>query len=811
MWTRTCLLAVTLLAASTNRAAAQTKVTGANVPEDRATAVLHVNVGAANASDENPGTEKLPLQSISRATALAVANNAKGVGTRIRIAPGMYRDRVDLPYRGKKQTDAPIVFEATEKGKSILSGADIFTDWRKVDGEENIYWHAWPHKWGPREQVKDPVWIKCGIFYEPILLRKETAYCNGQLLKLVLSPLDLREGTMYVSEEEEKLIVWLPRGLDARTALMEVPVRAGLFRVRAQRNIVLRGLVVQHDNSYYGMSSAVSFSQNSQNIVIEDCRFEWNNCGGYGFNTVREVTVRRVVSNYNGGSGAQGSRLHNVLFEDTENSYNNWRGHWGEFYGWSVSGTKFLEVSNAVWRRNRSFGNYGFGFWFDIGCHDIVMDACFWARNTRQGIFIEANQGPITIQNSVIAFNGGGVMSTNSQGVTLAHNVLYGNASSQICPQGKRDRPIRHWSYGGKTENLVLNIRDWNLTGNVVVSIGKRQTGLNLAYADPELFIKTLASDGNIWFNASASRVFMLSGVPMNLAEWRSVSGQDRQSRFADPRFADPGNLNFLLAGDSPRLAAVPRAVASEFDADQARKVLLKKQSEALKENWRTPFPGITKVKPNGWAPLDLRPHANRPLRGEGGWMGVGGLSLDWLAGGRQSIQGVPFDILDPTDGKLACIALRSSRVKQTAGRELAAKVVVPVGRKVRVLHFLHGCGWAKSAKVGQYRILYEDGGRATVDIIPYASGSEHLDVMERMRKAATIQDWWPAVAQIENDRLRHVIVANPENIAQKRYLYNLQWTNPKPDRVVKAVELESNPAVGTSIFVVALTAGLAE
>ncbi|MFH1923394.1 MAG: hypothetical protein ABIP48_26320, partial [Planctomycetota bacterium] len=35
---------------------------------------------------------------------------------------------------------------------------------------------------------------------------------------------------------------------------------------------------------------------------------------------------------------------HNVLFEDTENSYNNWRGEWGEYDSWSVGGTKFLVI-----------------------------------------------------------------------------------------------------------------------------------------------------------------------------------------------------------------------------------------------------------------------------------------------------------------------------------------------------------------------------------------------------------------------------------------------------------------------------------
>ena len=783
--------------------------TGANVPEDRATAVLYVSVDHPNTSDENPGTEAHPLKSISRAAVLAVANNSEGTGTRVLIAPGIYRDQVKLPYRGREQTDAPMIFEAIKKGAAVLSGSDVLSDWRKGEGKQNIYWHHWPYKWGPREQVRDPVWIRCGIFYRPILLRRETVYANGQLLKLVLSPLDLREGTMYVTEEEEKLIVWLPRGLDARTALMEVPVRAGLFFGHGQRNVVLRGLVVKHDNSYYGMSSACAFYGGSRNILIEDCRFEWNNCGGYGVNTVRDLTVRRVVSNHNGGSGTTGCRLENVLYEDTENSYNNWRGDWGEFYSWSVGGTKFLQVRNGLWRRNRSIGNHALGFWFDCNCTHIVMDGCFWIRNTRSALFLEANQGPIAIRNSVMAFNAGGIMSTNSSHITLENNILYGNGGAQITVQGPRDRTVPCWNWPGKTKKVVVQIDNWTLRNNIAVAAGRQQLCFNVSYADPQLFLRTLKSQNNLWFDADRPNVFSVAGVHMTLDEWRSVAGQGQASRFADPKFVEPQNLNFWFAGDSPVLAARAGVEEGSFDEAKSKAILDGKQKDLIEENWRRPFPAAAQTKPDQWQPIDLRPHANRPMCGKDGWMGVGGLTLDWLVGGQRTIQGVPFEILDPADGKLSCIALRSFRVQKTGDKELPSKVIIPVGQRVKALYILHGCGWAKYARVAQYRMIHDDGTKSTIDMIPYASGSEHLDVMERIRKESSIQDWWPSLPQIENDRLRHVIVANPSNLAEKRYLYNLEWANPAPQKRVEHIELESDPKASTSIFVVAITAAL--
>ncbi len=788
-------------------------VTGANVPEHEVTAILHVSADHPKSADDNPGTEALPLKSISRASEVAFQNNAEGTGSKVLIAPGIYRESIPVPKRDENSTDAPVVFEATEPGAVVVSGADVFTDWQPVEGDENLYWHHWPHKWGPHAQISDPVWVRCGIFFKPILLRRETVYANGQLLRLVLSPLQLREGTCYVSEADEKLIAWLPRGLDARTALMEVPVRARLLAVQRQKNIVVRGLTFRHDNSYYERGQACSFSGATTNFLIEDCRFEWNNSTGLSFNTVRDFTVRRVVSNNNGSSGFAGSRLHNALFEDTENSYNNWRGEWGEYDTWSVGGTKFLETKHALWRRNRSVGNYALGFWFDYDCGDIVVEDAWWVRNSRAGIFIEANPGPITIKNSVIAMNEHGVSSTNSSRVTLEGNAIYANRNAQILVQGPRDRAVKDWAWGGGEQDLVLQIDKWSLLGNVFVSRGRSQKGMNIAYNDPDLFVGTLKSEGNVWHDTETPRPISLSGVNMDLAEWQAITGKDKTSIFADPQFADPENLNFWVGADSPARAPRPTADAdpADFDADAAKALLDQKQRELVDENHSTPFPEAAGVAPERWQPVDLSALANRPMRGEGGWMGVGGLTLDWLDGGEARFQGVPFQILDPTDGALACIALRSHKVAKTGEIDVPANVTVPLGKEVAALYFLHGCGWAKHGKAGEYRIVYDDDTSASIDIIPFGSGSEHLDVAERMREEATTQDWWPSVTQVVNERLRNVIIADPENLIDKRYLYNLQWTNPTPNKTVKHIELESDASASTSLFVLAITAALAE
>jgi hypothetical protein len=147
---------------------------------------------------------------------------------------------------------------------------------------------------------------------------------------------------------------------------------------------------------------------NSQNVLVEDCAMNWNSYSGFavGGGLSKYITLRNVRANHNGyGNGsAQGSYLR---LENIETSYNNWRGDWGGFYGWDVAGIKMLDTHHAVIKGYRSVGNKCAGFWLDWNNSDIQIDNAFWAHNKGSGVFFEISQGPITMRDSVIAFQRG--------------------------------------------------------------------------------------------------------------------------------------------------------------------------------------------------------------------------------------------------------------------------------------------------------------------------------------------------------------------------------------------------------------------
>src|SRR5579862_6747508 len=149
-----------------------------NVNESLETAFVWVD--AVNGSDNNPGTQLLPFQTIGKAVSVAVANNAASIGTRVTINPGTYRESDSLSSTGST-TSLPITFEAATDGTAIISGADVWTGWTPYSQNPNIYTLPWPYTWG-----------LCAIdtsgYVQPdITRRREQIYVNGFHLTQVLS------------------------------------------------------------------------------------------------------------------------------------------------------------------------------------------------------------------------------------------------------------------------------------------------------------------------------------------------------------------------------------------------------------------------------------------------------------------------------------------------------------------------------------------------------------------------------------------------------------------------------------------------
>ncbi len=111
-----------------------------------------VDANHPNARDTNPGTEALPLKTISKATALVNA------GDTVFIKEGIYRETVTLSRSGTSTTAAartgpvtitsPITFQAfpAHEGRVVVTAAEPVTNWRRCTGPQDCAGNPnWAH------------------------------------------------------------------------------------------------------------------------------------------------------------------------------------------------------------------------------------------------------------------------------------------------------------------------------------------------------------------------------------------------------------------------------------------------------------------------------------------------------------------------------------------------------------------------------------------------------------------------------------------------------------------------------------------
>ena len=361
-----------------------------------------------------------------------------------------------------------------------------------------------------------------------------------------------------MDESARKIYIQLPGGTAIENAVVEVPTRSKLFSASGKSNVVLRGITFQHAGTALD-GQAVRFDDCS-NILIESCQFRWNNWGGLGFGRSRNITALKNVANYNGGAGIGTWKTNTLVFEDNETSYNNWRGQQGGFTGWAVAGMKNLLTHGGTFLRHKAVGNATHGLWFDTDCENIIIKQATVSANLRLGFYLEANQGPITIQNSKIYKNKDhGILIGNTAKVTLENNIIYGNTGSQIMVSGFFDLPRTetNWETGEKRA-LLAEGASWRYNAVVGSEANQDLVATTLSGNLWGHFMNTLSSDNNLWFNGQFLRPFQIAGGNrINLETWKLTTGRDSRSLFVDPRFKDPGNDDFRLASDSP-LQAVP-------------------------------------------------------------------------------------------------------------------------------------------------------------------------------------------------------------------------------------------------------------
>ena len=200
--------------------------------------------------------------------------------------------------------------------------------------------------------------------------------------------------------------------------------------------------------------------------------------------------------------------------------------------------------------------------------------------------------------------------------------------------------------------------------------------------------------------------------------------------------------------------------------------------------------------------PLDLRPLANRSLTRQNGWLG--NQPLLHLPPGRVVAHGVPFEIIDERSNRgAAALVLRSQRPLTREEKPLPVTLSVPVGKAVRAVYFLHGCGHAAECQAfAWYDFILE--GRRPISVPVVARG---LSTPSRDALPPNIQDWLSDFPQFEAPGAKHfAVTSGGDPFEYERYLYTLEWENPRPRDVLREIRLSSNPALATTLGVLGIT-----
>ena len=504
--------------------------TQAHVTENQTTFIY---VDAKSGSDSNSGTQSLPLRTIQAAVTQAKLNNTKSIGTKVLINPGIYREAVNISS-SYNQTSAPMTFQATQIGGAIIAASDVLTNWYHTTNNSSIYTHSWTYNFGA-----------CAIpsgwptNFSGVVLRTEMIFVNGVPLTQVMSFSALRAGTFYVDEGANEIHIWPSSSTDMNSAVVEAAVRPQTLTMNGRTNVVLRGLVFEHAATCINRNGATI--SNSTNILLDQIQANWNNWGGIGINSSKQITVQNSVASHNGGVGFAGNTDLSTLFNANESDYNNWRGAMGALYDWGMGGTKLMYMHGTTVTNHYSFRNQAQGLWFDTDSKNISIDHATLAENVLAGLQIEVDEGPISLTNSKLCSSGLGLNIINSSNITASNNVFYNNGGTnivkvqaQIYLAGKLGgRSAKDWETG-QTYNIISH--NLSLSGNTVQDAGPGQYvfGTYMTGSDWSTFASSLTSNHNNWYDSSLPKSFKLpNGKMADLSGWQLETGEDLASTWS--------------------------------------------------------------------------------------------------------------------------------------------------------------------------------------------------------------------------------------------------------------------------------------
>lgn len=405
--------------------------------------------------DINIGTEKAPFKTISAAARIARP------GDTVTVHEGVYREYVN-PARGGASESIRIVYQAAPGEDVVIKGSERITTWKKVgDGVwkvdlPNAFFKRYnPYKrkigWVTENWLRGGKWTHCG-----------DVYLNGEAFREKRTHKEVvgEKHTWRTAAYEFTTHIWANFGdADPNKELTEINVRESIiYPENTEVNYVtIRGFTIMHAAGGWGspchyQGGAIG-TNGGHHWTVENCAIinaktngftmgipkKWSAYNQYDFegqldyNRVGHHVIRNNIFKRCGQSGIVGNQYNTASVISgnyiAETSYRR------EFWGVEPSAIKFHNGVDLVLEGNHiAASNNCYGLWIDAGNQNIRVTRNFIGAL----LFIEANHGPILVDNNIIT---GGFTNWVSEAHTMAHNLM-------ICKDyrhGRQDRPVGWW------------------------------------------------------------------------------------------------------------------------------------------------------------------------------------------------------------------------------------------------------------------------------------------------------------------------------------------------------------------------------
>lgn len=531
---------------------------------------LVVHGSHAKASDSGPGTEAAPFRTISKAAALAMP------GDIVRVRAGVYREHV-IPERGGED-GKPITYMVPPGETVFVRGSDVFRAvWRKEQGsvfsaplDGTLFGDFNPFHLDMNytqsegnARVMVPKSARPVPPSEPLPITRGQVYVDGEPLNQATAPDEVSRtpGTWLVNAAGDRLYVHFPPDRAGRAPaerLVELTTRMRNFapRKRGLGHIVVRGFIFEHaaNNHPTPQIGAVStrsghhwtIEQNTiryANTIGLDIGSEWGIRGGAedaplpegvipGYHVVRDNHISD-----NGLCGIAG--LGHIGVQIVGNTLE--RNNRLAFRTWEVGAIKFHFSYYALIEGNLIRDTDGFGIWIDNTYFRDRITRNVILNSYLAGVFVELGQGPILVDNNIIAYtrHGDGVYAHDAAGITVAHNLIYSNAHYGVWSGIATDRKMRGEVTTSSNQRIVNNLIFSNGAGAISLPFPFERAGNN--FSDGNLFMAGGAMAGRtppeFQLNDSGGRVpadviraKLGAADRLNLDQWREVSGNDIHS-----------------------------------------------------------------------------------------------------------------------------------------------------------------------------------------------------------------------------------------------------------------------------------------